>query len=143
MQSPGRHRKASGRHGTLGKLEAKFGNIQEGLERSCNFPSCVIFSTNCSDEICKLFFMVGLFPSRSLFHNAAASFSTPDSRLVLPCLPTQRAIALIKSSSLSLHSLSRSGCPYLKADVGQVGSRLFVFWNSKLSTGVLRVERQT
>lgn len=57
MQSPGRHRKASGRHGTLGKLEAKFGNIQEGLKRSCNFPSCVIFSVNYSDEICKLFFL--------------------------------------------------------------------------------------
>lgn len=109
MQSPGRHRKASGRHGTLGKLEAKFGNIQEGLERSCNFPSCVIFSVNYSDEICKLFFfMVGLFPSRSLFHNAAGSFLMPDSRLVLPCLPTQRAIALIKSSTLSLHALCLS-----------------------------------
>lgn len=98
--------------GTLGKLKAKFGNIQVGLERSCNLPSCVISSRNCPDEICKLFFslffffMVGLFPSHSLFHNATGSFSMPDSRLVLPCLPTQRAIALIKSSSLSLLPLS-------------------------------------
>lgn len=88
------------------KLKTKFVNVQEGLERSCNFPSCVIFSRNCSDEICKhLYCMLGLLPSHSLFHNAAGSFSMPDSGLALPCLPTQRAIALIKSSSLSPRSL--------------------------------------
>lgn len=77
--------KRVGGTGTLGKLKAKFSNIQEGLERSCNLPSCVIFSRNCSDEICKHFFFYGRFVSKPhlisqrsrLFLNARFQASAP------------------------------------------------------------------